>query len=147
MPSKTLDNEIVHGLIDVPRSEAKLLLEAGHFLMQMGQLKEARDIFIGASALFPHSEIPCIELGVLYFSEGKSDLAVKEHKRALEREPKSGVAWAYLGEALLFQKKQQEGVEALKKSISIDPKGPGATLAKELLRANDLHVFDKNQKE
>ncbi len=143
MPSKTLDNEIVHGLIDVPRSEAKLLLEAGHFLMQMGQKKEARDIFIGASALFPHSDVPLVELGILYLAENKIELAVKEFHRALEREPKSSAALAYLGEALLLQNKKEEGAEALKKSISIDPKGPAATLAKELLRANDLHVFDK----
>jgi tetratricopeptide (TPR) repeat protein len=143
MPSKTLDKEIVQGLIDIPRSEAKLLLEAGHFLMQLGQIKEARDIFMGTSALFPHSDIPCIELGVLYLSEGKAELAVKEYHRALEREPESATAWAYLGEALLFQKKKEEGLSALKKSISMDPKGPGAKLAGELLRANDLHVFDK----
>lgn len=142
MPSKTLDNEVIHGLIDIPRSEAITLLETGYFFMQLGKNKEARDVFSGAAALFSHSDIPCIALGHLYLTEGKPDLAVKEQLRALQRVPTSATAQAHLGEALLFQKKIDEGVAALKKAIEMDPHGLSAKLAKELLHANDLHVFD-----
>ena len=145
MPTAISDKEIVHGLIDIPRQEAILLLETGYFLMQLGKTKEARDIFIGASALFPHSDVPCIALGNLYLSEGKPELAAKEQKKALQRVPESATAQAHLGEALLFQKKVDEGVSALKKAIDMDPKGLTAKLAKELLRANDLHVFDSKK--
>ncbi|MES2504553.1 MAG: tetratricopeptide repeat protein [Myxococcota bacterium] len=143
MPSKTLDkNEVIHGLIDVRRQDAIVLLEAGYFLMQLGKKKEAKDIFSGAIALFPHSDVPCIALGNLYLVEGKPDLAIKEHQRALQRVPTSSAAQAHIGEALLFQKKIPEGVQALKKAIEMEPNGPSSKLAKELLRANDLHVFD-----
>lgn len=142
MPSATLDKEVIHGLIDVPKQEAMVLLEAGYFLMQLGKSKEAKDIFIGAAALFPHSDIPCIGLGHLYLSEGKLDLAVKEQERALQRVPASATAQAHLGEALLLQKKFEEGKAALQKAIKMEPHGLAAKLAQELLRANDLHVFD-----
>ena len=144
MPSATLDknNEVIHGLIDIPRQEAIVLLEAGYFLMQLGKNREAKDIFSGAVALFPHSDIPCIALGHLYFSEGKTELAVKEQQRALQRVTTSATAFAHLGEALFFLKKPDEAVEALQKAIELDPKGLTAKFAKELLHANDLHVFD-----
>lgn len=145
MPSATLDksSELIHGLIDVPRQEAIALLEAGYFLMQLGKNKEAKDIFVGAAALFPDSDVPCVALGHLYFSEGKADLAVKEQQRALKRVPSSATAQAHLGEALLFLEKPEEAVEALQKAIQMDPHGLTAKFAQELLRANDLHVFDK----
>lgn len=148
MPSATLDNKLIHGLIDIPKQEAIVLLEAGYFLMQLGKLKDAKDIFKGASALFPHSDVPCIALGHMYLLEGKPDLAAKEQQRALKRVPTSATAQAHLGEALLFQKKIEEGVVALHKAIKMDPNGLTAKLAQELLRANDLHVFDESdQKE
>lgn len=143
MPSAILDKEVIQGLVDIPKQEAKILLEAGYFLMQLGKTREAKDIFMGAVALFPHSDVPCIALGNLYLSEGKPDLAIKEQQRALQRVPTSATAQAHLGEALLFQKKHEEGAEALHKAIQMDPKGLTAQLAKELLRANDLHVFDE----
>lgn len=144
MQSATLDskNEVIHGLLDMPRWEAVALLEAGYFLLQLGKKREARDLFVGVSALFPKSEVPCVALGNLYLSEGKPDLAVKEHLRALQRAPNSATAQAHLGEALLFAKRKEEGVIALEKAIQMDPKGLAAKLAHELLRANDLHVFD-----
>ena len=142
MPSATLDNQIIHGLIDIPQQEARVLLEAGCFLMQLGKTVEAKDIFVGVSALFPQSEVPCIMLGNLYLSQAKSGLAIKEQKRALQRVPTSAAAQVYLGEALLFEKKTKEGAEALRKAIEMDPKGVAAKFAKELLHASDLHVFD-----
>lgn len=142
MPSATLDKEVIHGLIDIPRQEAIVLLEAGYFLMQLGKNREAKDIFIGAAALFPNSDVPCIALGHLYFAEGKADLAVKEQQRALQRVPTSATAYAHLGEALLFLKQPDEAAQALHKAIQLDPHGLTAKFAQELLRANDLHVFD-----
>ena len=136
------DNQIIHGLIDIPQAEARVLLEAGCFLMQLGKTQEAKDIFVGASALFSQSDVPCIMLGNLYLSQAKSGLAIKEHKRALQRVPTSATALVYLGEALLFEKKTKEGSEALHKAIEMDPKGVAAQFAKELLQATDLHVFD-----
>lgn len=142
MPSATLDKEVIHGLIDIPRQEAIVLLEAGYFLMQLGKNREAKDIFTGAASLFPNSDVPCIALGHLYFSEGKADLAVKEQQRALQRVPTSATAHAHLGEALLFLRQPDEAAQALRKAIKLDPHGLTAKFAQELLRANDLHVFD-----
>ena len=141
-PSATSDNPIIHGLISVPKKEALLLLEAGYFLMQLGQYEEAKDIFVGVAALFPHSDVPCIALGNLYLAQGKAALAVKEHKRALTRAPNSITAQVHLGEALLFQKKNQQAMHVLKKAIEKDPESLAARFARELLHANDLHVFD-----
>lgn len=140
MPQPT--EEIIDGLISVPKQEVVAMLEAAYFLMRLQRYHEARDIFQGVSALVPESDIPCVGLGNVYFAEGKFDLAVKEYERAIKREPKSALAYAHLGEAFLFQKKRDDALQAIKKAISIEPNGLPAKFAKELLKAKELKIFD-----
>lgn len=132
---------MIKGLIDVPKEEAILLLEAGDLLMELGQFDSAYDIFNGVAELVPHSDIPCVALGNLYFSQGQLDKALKEHRRALKRDGQSSYAYAHVGEILFFQKKFQQGIAALKKAIEIDPRGVPAQFAKELLKAYEQKAF------
>jgi predicted Zn-dependent protease len=63
--------EMITGLIEVPQKQASMLLEAGYLLMELGKNKEAEETFQGVAALLPHSEVPHMALGHLYFSQGK----------------------------------------------------------------------------
>ena len=133
--------QMIEGFVDVPKQEVILLLEAGYLLMQMGKNREAFDVFTGVAALVPHSDVPCVALGNLFFGQGKFEQALKEHERALKRDPTSALAQAHIGEVLFFQKKIDEGVAALQKAIDMDPKGLPAKFARELLKAKDVHIF------
>lgn len=129
-------DEILNGLIDVPQSEAALLLEAGYLYLEMGRPKEAEDVFTGVCSLLPESDVPRVALGNLHFSQGRYQRALKCHQEALKLRPESAVAQVHLGEALLFLKKTDEGLAALQKAIELDQEGPSAAFAAALLEAH-----------
>lgn len=130
------ESEILHGLVDVPREEVALLLEAGYLYMEMGRPKEAEEIFAGVAALLPESDVPRVALGNLQFSQGRFQRALKHHQEALKLRPESAIAQAHVGEALLFLKRTEEGIAALNKAIEMEPDGPAAAFARALLDAH-----------
>ena len=134
---------VVDGLIKVPQPEVALLLEAGYLLMELNKWKEAQDAFSGVAALVPHSDIPHIALGNLFFAQGKFQQALKSHKEALNLQPDSVLARAHVGESLLFLHKYDEAIGELKAAIKADPKGAAGAFAKSLLDAHEAGCFDK----
>jgi tetratricopeptide (TPR) repeat protein len=129
--------EIIKGLIDVPQPEAAMLLEAGYLYMEMGKPKDAEEVFAGVAALLPHSDVPLVALGNLEFAQGRYQRALKYHQDALKTKPASALAQAHIGEALLWLKRADEGVKALKKAIELEPDGMPATFARALLEAHE----------
>lgn len=129
--------EMLKGLIDVPQPEASLLLEAGYLYLEMGKAKEAADVFAGVAALLPKSDVPLVALGNLEFAQGHFQRALKHHQEALKLKPKSALAQAHVGEALLWLKKTADGVKALKKAIEMEPDGMPASFARALLEAHE----------
>lgn len=129
--------ELLKGLIEVPQPEASLLLEAGYLYLEMGKPKEAADVFAGVAALLPHSDVPLVALGNLEFSQGRFQRALKHHQEALKLKPKSALAQAHVGEALLWLNKTTDGVRALKKAIEMEPDGMPASFARALLEAHE----------
>lgn len=127
--------EMLSGLIQVPQPEAALLLEAGYLYLEMGKTKEAEEVFTGVSALLPHSEIPHVALGNLEFSQGHYQRALKHHQDGLKVKPESALAQAHVGEALVWLKKTDDGVKALKRAVELDPQGAPAAFASALLEA------------
>jgi len=132
-PNSMADPVVVEGLVKVPQGEVTLLLEAGFLYLEMQKTKEAEEVFAGVAALVPHSEVPLICLGNLYFSQGKYDRALKFHKDALAKNPKSALAQAHVGETLLFLKKRDDARVALNKAIELEPEGDAAAFAKSVL--------------
>jgi tetratricopeptide (TPR) repeat protein len=132
-----MSDDVIHGLIDVPKSEVQILLEAGYLYMEMGLFKESEDVFTGVSSLLPDSDVPRVALGNLFFAQGKFQRALKFHQEALKSRPDSAMAQAHIGESLLFLKKLDEAKKALKKAIDMEPGGPAAAFAKALLEAHD----------
>lgn len=125
----------IAGLVTVPREEVVLLLEAGWLLMDMGRFDEARDVFTGAAALVPRSEVPHLAMGTLEFAQGRHDKALQSYRKAQAINPKSGLPRAHAGEALLFMGKAREAERELNAAIDLDPDGDGARLARALLEA------------
>ncbi len=132
-----MSDEILRGLIEIPQPEAALLLEAGYLYLEMGKHKDAEEVFSGVAALLPHSEVPHVALGNLEFAQGRFQRALKHHQDALKLKPASALAQAHVGEALMFLKKTDDGVSALKRAIDMEPDGMPATFAKALLAAHD----------
>ena len=132
-----MSDELLHGLIDVPKTEVQLLLEAGYLYMEMGRPKEAEEVFAGVAALLPESDVPLVALGNLEFSQGRYQRALKHHQDALKLRPDSAVAQAHVGEALLRMKKTKEGLAALEKALAMDPSGPAGKFAAALKEAHD----------
>ena len=87
--------------------------------------------------------MPFVALGNLFFGQGKFNDAIREYKRALEKNTDCALAQASIGETLFFQQKFDEGIAALKKSVEMDPRGTVAKFAKDLLKAQKEHFFDK----
>jgi tetratricopeptide (TPR) repeat protein len=133
--------EMIRGLIELPQPEAALLLEAGYLYMEMGKPREAEEVFSGVAALLPHSEIPLVALGNLEFSQGHFQRALKHHQDALKLKPDSALAYAHVGEALIWLKKVDEGVSSLKKAVELDPNGGPAAFATALLEAHQQGAF------
>lgn len=135
------DQIMVQGLIEVPQTEIALLLESGYLYLEMQRTKEAEEIFAGVAALVPHSDVPLICLGNLYFSQGRYDRALKFQRDALRRNPESALAKAHEGEALLFMNKPDEAKKALDRAIEMDPDSDAAQFATSLLDALAAEVL------
>lgn len=127
----------ISGLVPVSKQEVVLLLESGYLLMDMGRFDEAREVFGGAAALLPKSEVPHLALGTLEFAQGRHDKALQAYRKAQQLAPKSALPRAHAGEALLFLNKPAEALKELKAAIDIDPDGDGARLARALLDAKE----------
>lgn len=132
-----MSDELLHGLIDVPKPEVQLLLEAGYLYLEMGRPKEAQEVFEGVCALLPQSDVPLVALGNLEFSQGRYQRALKHHQDALKLRPDSAVAQAHVGEALLWLKKTADGLAALDKALAMDQDGPAGRFARALKEAHE----------
>ena len=140
-------SETIQGLVEVSRSEASLLMESGYILMDMGDFKAAQEIFTGAAALFPKSEVPHLALGGLEFAQGRHEKALQAYRAASRVAPKAGLPRAHCAEALLWLGKTSEAQKELKAAMTIDPDGDGAMLARALQAAHEEGVLPPPKKQ
>lgn len=119
-------------MIDVPRDDMVLMLEAGYLYLAMGKYAEARQIFEGVSVLAPKHEVPRVGLSNVLFAQKKFLPAIRVLKEALKLRPDSAFAHAHLGEALLFYGKKDEALGELKEAAQLEPKGKAGDFARSL---------------
>jgi len=112
-----------------------VMVEAGFVYLGMQRFKEATDVFEGVHALAPENDIPIVALGNVEFCKGQLAKAVRHYKNALKISPDSLFAKVYLGEALLFEGKKEEGMGLLKEVKKSDPRGAAGGFAISLLDA------------
>jgi predicted Zn-dependent protease len=113
------------------------MMEAGYVYLGMRRFKEAREIFEGLAVIEPESDVPLIAVGNVDFCENKIDKAVKRYEQALKLDPESVFAKVYLGEALVFMGKREDGVKLLSEVKRNDRGGAGefATALLDALKA------------
>ncbi len=137
---------VSNSLVPLGRQQARVLLEAGYIWLDMGRFDKAKDIFTGAAALMPKSEVPQLALGALEFAQGRHDKALQAYRAAQRLAPNSSLPRAHAGEALLFMGKIPEAMKELKAAMEIEPEGDGARLARALVEAKDAGVLPPPKK-
>lgn len=139
-------SEIAGSLVPVAKQQAMILLEAGYIWLDMGKFDKAKDVFTGAAALMPKSEVPHLALGALEFAQGRHDKALQAYRAAQRLAPHSALPRAHAGEALLFLGKVPEAMKELKSAMDLEPEGDAARLAKALVEAKDAGVLPPPKK-
>jgi tetratricopeptide (TPR) repeat protein len=139
-------SEIAGSLVPVAKQQAMILLEAGYIWMEMGKFDKAKDIFTGAAALMPKSEVPQLALGALEFAQGRHDKALQAYRAAQRLAPNSSLPRAHAGEALLFMNKVPEAMKELKAAMDLDPESDGARFARALVEAKDVGALPPPKK-
>jgi tetratricopeptide (TPR) repeat protein len=131
------ESHIANSLVPFTKQQARVLLEAGYLWLDMQQFDKAKDVFAGAAALMPKSEVPQLGLGTLHFAQGQHDKALQAYRSAQKLAPNPGLARAHVGEVLLFMGKVNEAMKELKAAIEVDDDGDGGKLARALIEAKD----------
>ena len=124
-------------------SQLKFLCEAGQCLASNNRYNLATEIFQGVIALSPQRSIGYTLLGDATFNMGKYDDALKYHQQAVQVDPDNTFARVHLGEILLFKKQKDKAIAELKKVLEKDPNGPDASLARQLMKASEMGIFNK----
>src|SRR5262245_36111880 len=139
-------SEIAGSLVPVAKQQAMILLEAGYVWMEMGKFDKAKDVFTGAAALMPKSEVPQLALGALEFAQGRHDKALQAYRAAQRLNPSSALSRAHAGEALLFLSKVPEAMKELKAAMDLEPDGDGGRLARALVEAKEVGALPPPKK-
>jgi len=139
-------SEIAGSVVPVAREQAMILLEAGYIWLEMGKFDKAKDVFTGAAALMPKSEVPQLAMGALEFAQGRHDKALQAYRAAQRLAPNSALPRAHAGEALLFMGKVPEAMKELKAAVDLEPEGDGARLARALMEAKEVGALPPPKK-
>lgn len=132
-------------LVPAERLHAQILMEAGYLWMEMGEPHKAREVFLGAAALLPKSEVPHLGLGTLESAQGRHEKALQAYRAAQRLAPRSALPRAHAGEALLFLGKEREALKELQIAREVDPDGDGGKLASALMDAHASGVFARRK--
>jgi tetratricopeptide (TPR) repeat protein len=139
-------SEIAGSVVPVAKQQAMILLEAGYIWLEMGKFDKAKDIFTGAAALMPKSEVPQLALGALEFAQGRHDKALQAYRAAQRLSPNSSLPRAHAGEALLFLNKVPEAMKELKAAMDLEPESDGARFARALIEAKEVGALPPPKK-
>lgn len=120
-------------MIDVPRDDLVIMLEAGYIYLAMKRFSEAKKVFEGVCTLAPRHDIPQVATANVYFAQGKFLESIRTLKQALKDNPKSAFAWSHLGESQLFYGKREEALESLGKASGLEPQGKSGDFARSLI--------------
>lgn len=127
-------------MIQVPRDDIIIMLEAGYIYLAMKKFKEARGIFDGICELAPKHDVPQVGVANVYFFQGKFLETIRTLKIAIKDNPNSAYAYSHLGEAYLFYGKREEALKTLQKASELEPKKeqPTGEFARSLINLINL---------
>jgi len=133
------------GLRRVPSSH-RLHLQRGVILAMKGQFEEAEKEFHAAAQLSPESGLSQVALSLALMQRERVSEAIDVLRRQNQRGPNDAYVLWFLGEALNRfgarpgSEEEKEAIDALEKSIQLDPRIPQAhaLLGKLLLRRGEV---------
>lgn len=120
-------------MIDVPRDDLVIMLEAGYIYLAMKKFSEARKVFEGVCTLAPRHDIPQVAIANVYFAQGKFLESIRTLKQAIKDNPKSAFAFSHLGESQLFYGKRDEAIASLKSAAELEPTSKSGDFARSLM--------------
>ncbi|MGN6592234.1 MAG: tetratricopeptide repeat protein [Terriglobales bacterium] len=131
--------------ITIKPTIANYYINMGTALAKAGKMDDANAAFDKASKLDPtQSKLAMYNLAVILMNNGDMKNAAAAFDKLLQTDPKNANAWYYKGMCLLNQATTDPKtnkmvpvpgtVEAFKKALELDPSGPNAATAKQLLQ-------------
>jgi Flp pilus assembly protein TadD len=110
----------------------------GLALAGLGHHKEAIEVYSDAIELRPQAAQVYNNIGVAYKNSGIIEKAEESYLKAIEYDPDYAAPYKNLGIIYLnFLKKPTKAVEALRKSLEIDPSQPDAPIMRNLIFSYD----------
>jgi Flp pilus assembly protein TadD len=120
----------------------RLLLEMGYWGLQRGALADAEVLLRGAQALRPNDPTPNMFLGLVHFSSRRYGDAEATYRRILEKH-EDDLTRAFLGEALIAQKRWDEAKQELETVVKQNLNPSAVTFARELLDTLAKGIFQR----
>ena len=90
----------------------------------LGERDDARKQFRTLAAVAPELADPHKEIGMMALEDGDLDSAIAELRQAVERDPRFGAAWLYLGVAYAKADRHQEAKSAFTACLEAEPNNP-----------------------
>lgn len=107
----------------------------GDLYIRKNDLASAQDYFRKSLDLDPTNEILAYNVGEIFFSNNKTDDAIKYFTLASSIKPKWGMPHLKMGYAYLNSARYKEAVESFKKFLELEPDNAEAPAVQELLKS------------
>ena len=114
---------------------AKALAGIGNCYLKQGKMAEAQDLFRQSIENSPKDEILAYNVGEIYFSNQAFDDALKYFALAAQIKPDWPDPYLKLGYVYLNKADNPKAIESLEKFLTLEPEGPRAALAQNILNA------------
>jgi Flp pilus assembly protein TadD len=121
--------------VGISKKQLYAIARRGYQLLNSGRLEEARQIYAGLVAADPYDSVFHCHLGAVLWRMGEIEKARAEYDASLRYNIANVDALAGRGELYLLNGEIKQGVELLRKSVELDPKGerPSSVRARALL--------------
>lgn len=118
--------------MEVPASEIRLLMEAGHICRYARRFREAREIFQGVAALLPVREPADLALAAVACDERKLDEAEKLCLNVLRLNARSVAAYSQLTEIQIMRGDYPSAIMTLRTAYALRPNGSALSLLRSI---------------
>lgn len=145
MPETT--SEIAGSILPMSKQQAMILLESVYLWMDLGKFDHARELAAGAAALMPKTKQVQLALGTIEFNQQKFDKALQAFRSAQRLDPKSALARAHCGEALLFMGKTGEALKELQAARDLEDDGGVPEFTYSLALFAGIHDLQRGLKD
>jgi len=147
LPEKLFRGEIT--LADAFGLDRKSLYEIANIaygLFSSGNLREAKEIYLGLVAADPYDSVFHCHLGAVHHRLGEVDDAYRHYNKALNLNLANVDAMVGRAEIQLARGNKAEGIAALKRAIEIEPQSsrPSIARARALLLAHETQLKEAN---